>query len=282
MSNLKYKSTNSTSSTTNVNLPIWCSLSTPSQIARKYASIAPIWCHISRPRQLKKKFASTLHQAQNLLSRQNSKDTSVAESNEMDEAVNLNNKFKSPGIPSSSSKNKINSSSSDLAGKLATNDYEISSANQAIGELLESQRQIIKKRDNSLDIKRKTDNIIPTSNSYLYNNSTSNAPNPSPIAPSSQSYSRWTSNKGYKPNYTLDSSLSNSNAVSGSLQEEASTENQVRRPLKYTSNALKYSDKSGGSKTEKIISKSSKSSPNLLSKERDYDHLYTDRYENLK
>ena len=82
MSNLKYKSstntTNSSSSTTNPsNQPIWCSLTTPSQIARKYASIAPIWCHISRPRQLKKKFASTLHQAQNLLTRQHSRENNL-------------------------------------------------------------------------------------------------------------------------------------------------------------------------------------------------------------
>ena len=53
MSKLKYKSSNSAATTSTQ--PIWCSLSTPSQIARKYASIAPIWCHISRPRQLKKK-----------------------------------------------------------------------------------------------------------------------------------------------------------------------------------------------------------------------------------
>lgn len=79
MSSLKYKSsnTNSSSSTNSSNQPIWCSLTTPSQIARKYASIAPIWCHISRPRQLKKKFASTLHQAQNLLTRQHSRDNNA-------------------------------------------------------------------------------------------------------------------------------------------------------------------------------------------------------------
>jgi hypothetical protein len=72
MSNLKYKTTASTQNTSSSNAsgasqPIWCSLTTPSQIARKYASIAPIWCHISRPRQLKKKFASTLNQAQNFI-----------------------------------------------------------------------------------------------------------------------------------------------------------------------------------------------------------------------
>jgi hypothetical protein len=68
----KYKT--SSSSSTATNLPIWCSLSTPSQIARKYASIAPIWCHISRPRQLKQKFKSTLSTASNLLGRGHSKD----------------------------------------------------------------------------------------------------------------------------------------------------------------------------------------------------------------
>ncbi|CAF0821488.1 unnamed protein product [Adineta steineri] len=45
--------------------PTW-SYSSPSQLARKYANIAPIWCHITKPRQLKKKFASTFHQAQSL------------------------------------------------------------------------------------------------------------------------------------------------------------------------------------------------------------------------
>jgi hypothetical protein len=46
--------------------PTW-SYSSPSQLARKYANIAPIWCHITKPRQLKKKFASTFHQAQSLV-----------------------------------------------------------------------------------------------------------------------------------------------------------------------------------------------------------------------
>ncbi len=52
MSNLKYKSSlnkpSSNSTALSSNQPIWCSLTTPSQIARKYASIAPIWTHISR------------------------------------------------------------------------------------------------------------------------------------------------------------------------------------------------------------------------------------------
>ncbi|KAI0978909.1 hypothetical protein GJ496_002620 [Pomphorhynchus laevis] len=38
--------------------PIWCYVSSPSELARKYASIAPIWCHITKPRQLKEKFAT--------------------------------------------------------------------------------------------------------------------------------------------------------------------------------------------------------------------------------
>ena len=46
--------------------PTW-TYSSPSQLARKYANIAPIWCHITKPRQLKKKFASTFHQAQSLV-----------------------------------------------------------------------------------------------------------------------------------------------------------------------------------------------------------------------
>ena len=46
--------------------PTW-SYSSPSQLARRYANITPIWCHITKPRQLKKKFASTFHQAQSLV-----------------------------------------------------------------------------------------------------------------------------------------------------------------------------------------------------------------------
>ena len=46
--------------------PTW-SYSSPSQLARKYANITPIWCHITKPRQLKKKFASTFHPAQSLV-----------------------------------------------------------------------------------------------------------------------------------------------------------------------------------------------------------------------
>ena len=52
----------STSTTPVAASPTW-SYSSPSQLARKYANIAPIWCHITKPRQLKKKFASTFHQA---------------------------------------------------------------------------------------------------------------------------------------------------------------------------------------------------------------------------
>ena len=55
------------STTPIVSSPSW-SYSSPSQLARKYANITPIWCHITKPRQLKKKFASTFHQAQSLVS----------------------------------------------------------------------------------------------------------------------------------------------------------------------------------------------------------------------
>jgi len=59
-------SSTSTSNTPIVASPTW-TYSSPSQLARKYANIAPIWCHITKPRQLKKKFASTFHQAQSLV-----------------------------------------------------------------------------------------------------------------------------------------------------------------------------------------------------------------------
>ncbi|CAF0918642.1 unnamed protein product [Rotaria sordida] len=78
-SNISGQSTNTTLNNPNSNStyygtaapivasPTW-SYSSPSQLARKYANIAPIWCHITKPRQLKKKFASTFHQAQSLVS----------------------------------------------------------------------------------------------------------------------------------------------------------------------------------------------------------------------
>jgi hypothetical protein len=56
----------SSSAAPTVASPTW-NYSSPSQLARKYANIAPIWCHITKPRQLKKKFASTFHQAQSLV-----------------------------------------------------------------------------------------------------------------------------------------------------------------------------------------------------------------------
>ncbi len=56
----------SSSAVPTVASPTW-SYSSPSQLARKYANITPIWCHITKPRQLKKKFASTFHQAQSLV-----------------------------------------------------------------------------------------------------------------------------------------------------------------------------------------------------------------------
>jgi hypothetical protein len=64
-SNTSYYGTSSSTAPI-VASPTW-SYSSPSQLARKYANIAPIWCHITKPRQLKKKFASTFHQAQSLV-----------------------------------------------------------------------------------------------------------------------------------------------------------------------------------------------------------------------
>jgi hypothetical protein len=122
MSNLKYKSATSTStnSSNSTSQPIWCSLTTPSQIARKYASIAPIWCHISRPRQLKKKFASTLHQAQNLLTRQHSRENTLNLNGTNHSSSNLFNGVGGSSYPSSSStgvannNNKNNNHHGDL------------------------------------------------------------------------------------------------------------------------------------------------------------------------
>lgn len=66
VNNSSYYGSSSSTSAPIVASPTW-SYSSPSQLARKYANIAPIWCHITKPRQLKKKFASTFHQAQSLV-----------------------------------------------------------------------------------------------------------------------------------------------------------------------------------------------------------------------
>lgn len=334
MSNLKYKSNNPSTASTTANLPIWCSLSTPSQIARKYASIAPIWCHISRPRQLKKKFASTLHQAQSLLTRQHSKDTTAnttttsntnssnnnisskdredGSGSDVDDAEEerdeLNN-YKTPvstanltNIPASASKTKILTSS--------TNDYDLQND---LYDSTQRAQQFLKKRDNSLDIKR--DNLVPssTSSNYLFNtNTTPSASSSNTLTNSNKTGdsvgSRWNTsvnssanmngtngaatNKSLKSQYTVNgkdnydsgftslvTALYDDNlGTSSSLHAADSAISSTRRPNKYMSS--KYGDKFGGSKTEKILSKPSKSSPNLLTK--DYDHLYTDKYDQQK
>jgi hypothetical protein len=319
MSNLKYKS-NNPSTTTTANLPIWCSLSTPSQIARKYASIAPIWCHISRPRQLKKKFASTLHQAQNLLTRQHSKDTAInstsqnnakdqeedldeEESNDMETYKNSTNSAATNNIPASSSKNKINNNTNN------TNNQDYDFPSQQINETTyDPQRAFLKKRDSSLDIKR--ENMVPSSSSsYLFNQTGSASSNKTNADSNS---SRWNSSSNNTTNANTNNSSATNNGMNKNLKQFAlngggkdsydqiAMSNLVaalyddstgptsaihshavdgvsssRRPNKYASS--KYGEKLNGSKTEKILSKPSKSSPNLLTK--DYDHLYTDKYD---
>lgn len=296
MSNLKYKSNNPSTTSTTANLPIWCSLSTPSQIARKYASIAPIWCHISRPRQLKKKFASTFHQAQNLLTRQHSKDTNTNnntnnnnednDDNDLNETDDMNN-YKTPvsatNIPSSSKAKLTNTN----------NDYDKTSPT----DLYDAQRTSLKKRDGSLDLKR--DSIVPSSSSsYLFNSNGSS--NTNKIISDSIA-SRWAAsngttnngiNKSAKSQYSLNSKDSYDSALAAGMVAAIYDDNvgtssaihshaadtitsSTRRPNKYVSS--KYGEKLNGSKTEKILSKPSKSSPNLLTK--DYDHLYTDKYD---
>ena len=214
MSSLKYKSTNpsSTSSSSGANnLPIWCSLSTPSQIARKYASIAPIWCHISRPRQLKQKFKSTFNTATNLLSRQHSKDDRLASRgrddsndrdrfNDMSTAINTfknaNSSWKSSNynaassnIPSSSSKNKI-----------SLNNYDNNELTS-----------ILKKRENSIELKSKISN--PYSHSY--------ASGSTPMG--SSTGSRWASTKNHKPDSSSSSSSFNKEAYDNASNTNAST-----------------------------------------------------------
>ena len=329
MSNLKYKSTGSASSAASSNQPIWCSLSTPSQIARKYASIAPIWCHISRPRQLKKKFQSTFNQAQSLLSRQHSKDSSnikVSQSDQMDEDennINQNSSWNTQGTISNSNSindnvvsnstnrlspsSKTSSSNLLLKSKLLTNYNSINyePANDLITENISSHRLTLKKRDSSLDVKRKTDklpsnnindNSLLTSNSYLYNSSLQNNSNPG----SNLNSSRWpissSSYQSNKPNIKTQYSLNNNKEIlnDNNLSETLSTASSnaittplisdvisaPRRPHKYNASS-KYLYPSSGSKTEKIISKSSKSSPNLLLKDHDniYDHNISNKFD---
>lgn len=235
----KYKSSASSASSSSSNQPIWTTLTTPSQIARKYASIAPIWCHISRPRQLKKKFASTFHQAQNLLSRTHSKENSVnSKSNELDD---------------------------DTDELTSTNTYKNS---LTAAELGSSSNYSFKKRDSSLDYKSsrknevKSDQFVPSSSSYVSSYTTNPVSN-----------ARWTSKplSTYKESYDNSSLLEDNQAPSSEIPA-------ARRPNKYVSS--KYGQQGAtGSKTERIISKSSKSSPNLVSKDKDYESFYTDRYE---
>jgi hypothetical protein len=336
MSTFKYKSSlnktpnDNTTLTSSSSQPIWCSLTTPSQIARKYASIAPIWCHISRPRQLKKKFASTFHQAQNLLTRQHSKDSSlktnsssIGDLNKIDGGIkhgyrdddddyddendsfnditykntlaNANtSKTLSNHITDLPSTRMLNNSSAILSGNGHYDHYDIPSlTNESVYNSL-----TLKKRDSSLDTKQRCNNKAPDSglsstNSYLYggtfsNSSTSaSSSNKWPIANSSGTVT-GPSRSSLKSQYSnLDvTSLEGGNSSPSTMN---STE-LPRRPNKYinSSGASKYSNPglsiSGGSKTERIISKSSKSSPNLLvsntssTKESTKDY-YVDKYD---
>lgn len=242
----KYKSSTSTASSSSsaANQPIWTTLTTPSQIARKYASIAPIWCHISRPRQLKKKFASTFHQAQNLLSRTHSKENSLnSKSNELDD---------------------------DTDELTSTNTYKNSLTSADIGSS-SNYDYSFKKRDSSLDYKSsrknetKSDPYAPSSSSSYMSSYTTN-----PV-----SNARWAS----KPTAAYKETYDNGVAHEENATANADTNGSVtRRPNKYISG--KYGQQGPtGSKTERIISKSSKSSPNLVSKDKDYESFYSDRYE---
>lgn len=208
-----------------------------------------------------KKFASTLHQAQNLLSRQHSKDNPSLQPNDLEDEHDQINELTS----SNTYKNSI-SGNDPAKSKLSTttNDYDYQSSNLSL-----------KKRDSSLDLKqRKIDPQTPSS-SYLYG--TSATTNNSTSTPNSAS-NRWPSTTTSKPQYSnynkesYDNTNPTSLASASSLYDDNSTsENLTRRPNKYISSS-KYSQQgTAGSKTERIISKSSKSSPNLLSKEKDYD-----------
>ncbi len=348
MSNLKYKSSNSTNTTntsTQQQQPIWCSLSTPSQIARKYASIAPIWCHISRPRQLKKKFASTFHQAQSLLSRQHSsKDPGLSSSTRnltttsSSNSNSNNNNNTSSNIEADDSDEmshhlKHNNNSHDTADILNGNgtNYKSAWTNGGGGGIVESSndsfndmhRSSMRKRDSSLDIKRKTEKLLATdlssvqtpssNNSYLYNNmgmnrwptssttTTSSSSTTKPISKqpytfNKEIYDTSSSSGGLSSNYvgttyhiddntTIPASTSvnidglSMTNIPSTISSNSSSSGGSRRPNKYNPSKYLSSQQqsgSGGSKTEKIVSKSSKSSPNLLAK--DYDHFYTDRY----
>ncbi|RNA28031.1 hypothetical protein BpHYR1_021736 [Brachionus plicatilis] len=228
----KYKpSASSGSASAASSQPIWTTLTTPSQIARKYASIAPIWCHISRPRQLKKKFASTFHQAQSLLSRTHSKENSVnSKSNELDDdELTTTNTYK----------NSLQST------EPSAYDYSF------------------KKRDSSLDYKASRPSAA-SSSSYVSSYTTNPVSN-----------ARWTCKPVATAATALKESYDNSSLLEDSQAASGDSSAPQRRPIKYVSS--KYGP--SGAKTERITTKSSKSSPNLVAKDKDYESFYTDRYE---
>jgi hypothetical protein len=227
----KYKTNSSTTSTTDPNnTPIWCYLSSPSQIARKYASIAPIWCHISRPRQLKKKFQSTFQQAQNLLTRPGSKDT--ANRNGYVETIK-----ETPTRDQDKSTSAISATDTGPQTYLASNNkYEYLAA---------------KYRDTSLDTK-------PVANSRWV---TANVRQSSPP----QQASRYGNQANDKPMKTQ--AKANQDHVGSPMTTSTAESNKAfsKRVLKPS----KYSHRYTGAKTDRIGYKTSKSSPNLLYKDLD-------------
>jgi hypothetical protein len=157
------------------NLPIWCSLSSPSQIARKYASIAPIWCHISRPRQLKKKFQSTFNQAQNLLTRQHSKDAATfAKENKTNSTNNNNNnnkKLNNGGggkISRSFTTNIHTTTKDDQKNDDNDDDDDNDDEYEDALEHTNNNQQEISKQNTKIDMNNNNNNIS-TNNNNLYN-----------------------------------------------------------------------------------------------------------------
>ena len=200
------------------------------------------------------------------------------------------------------------------------NGYHYDATSSGLGDTYSSsnsERISLRKRDSSLDTKQQRgsgsssktlDSVLSPTSSYLYGSSFSSNSNPSKWTTGGNnggggssstnsaggggvggSSTRGSLKSQYLSNYEGGHHNDYEQPTSGGLEPLSTSGSAAssRRPAKYASGSSKYAQPglglsaSGGSKTERIISKSSKSSPNLAGgtgKEKDYyDHYYTDR-----
>ena len=299
MSNLKYSKTtpsNTSTATAASNTPIWCYLSTPSQIARKYASIAPIWCHISRPRQLKKKFASTFQHAQNLLTRQHSKDSTANlnhnsthnandrnNDDEDDDADNVDEQTISNTLANESLTNGYDNSakswnyhhnyheneplekSKDNNNKKYTTHYDnynsTTNSNSTSTSAPLSKYSYLLRRDSSLDSKAAQKAVAAAAAA----SSTTSSSNIKPTFDSTASRSWYNNSNNDSSNKYLNKSYYTDNNSNDLAPSHSST--YIYEPPAGSENAKrvlhKYAHRTSGAKTERLNCKTSKSSPSL-------------------